>query len=119
MRIPGQFYQLLCAYFGLMPTGCLVDQLTGAFPTAHVFPRLAKQIVASGVGCPNSCAVCVLHGTKNWFADHERIKNAHHCSLCGSEIILCAHDKLGHDLDLYNVKQWFGYPRGPMSQAML
>lgn len=49
MRILGQFYQLLCAYFGLMPVGCFIDLLSGAFQTAHVFPRLAKQIVASGV----------------------------------------------------------------------
>lgn len=56
MRFLDQFYQLPCAYFGLMPTGCLVDQLTRAFPTAHVFPRLAKQIVASGVVPPITAA---------------------------------------------------------------
>lgn len=90
MRILGQFYQLLCAYFGLMPVGCFVDLLSGAFQTAHVFPRLAKQIVASGVvppitaahasllsggvDCPNPRAVCVQDGREQPFRGPRRSK---------------------------------------------
>lgn len=88
MRFLDQFYQLPCAYFGLMPTGCFVDLLTGAFQTAHVFPRLAKQIVASGVvppnhsrsrvvalggvNCPNPRAVCVQDGREQPFCGPRR-----------------------------------------------